>query len=145
MGKNMKFNNRLFILIIIGICLLFPSTILLSKEMNNIEIEELEPISSDDSSKGYLVSRFEINNFSDKKQTLHIVYTDSAYKNGLEVTKQVELIADESREERIFLPSLNRTSRPKFSFWVDGKKIKEFVVEKRVHSYGSYYGNCKKI
>ena len=136
----MKTKNK-FIIFFFVICVLYFSCIpLLAYEMQDVNVEEFPSFISRNE-RGYDVYIYELENFTNRPQKVDIIVNVNNRYNStanLEITKQVELVANEkNRKEKIFFPVRENNYSGEAKFYVNGKLIKSFNLDKKTRSYGN--------
>ena len=140
MGKTMKFKVNLILLIAFFIEICLPNFVMASTE--DISVYELPSLITDKEGKGYSVYRFSLQNNTSKRQTVDIeLENKNTYDSGegYIVSKQVELTAGESREEKIIFPNTFSRNDTEVYFAVKGKIVKKLSPKSGLSVSKGYY------
>ena len=133
---RIKNNNIVFLVLIFVFC--FSVVSLFAADKEEVVVEEL-PSFATGSENGYDVFNFRLENLTSNKKTIDIrVYIDNHSYSDLEVTKQIELVGRESRNEKVFFPVRNSSYDAVASFYLNGREIDKFKLKKKS---GGYYNN----
>ena len=132
---RIKNKNIVFAVIFFVFCLSVVSLFAAGKE--EVFVEELPSFSSGNEN-GYDVYIYRLENLTSNKQIIDIrVYLNNESYSDLEVTKQVELVGRESRNEKVFFPVRYSGYSGEARFYLNGREIESFKLKKK---YG-YYNN----
>ncbi len=132
---------RLRFVWILLFCLCFQTSAILAFGIRNSDfyISEYPALNLNRGYKGYVVYRFLIENLTNSNKTIEIELRDKDY-NSIVVSKKIELIGNDRREERIFIPANCKDSSCYASFTSNGKiigQIKNLPSISSAHSYSS--------
>ena len=126
-------SNTIFMLVVLELCFfLMP---LFAYDDKEILIEEFPSLVSRNE-YGYDVYNYRLENLTSKRQTVEIIISvDNSSYADIEVTKQVELVGNESRIEKVFFPVKYSSYRGKARFYLNGKIIDTISLDKGSSSY----------
>ena len=131
-----KCKNIIFLVLFFVFCLSIVT--LFAGEKEDILVEELPSLTTG-SENGYEVFNYRLENLTSNKQIIDIrVYINNESYSDLEVSKQVELVGKESRNEKIFFPVRYSGYSGDVRFYLGRKEIERFQLKKK---YGGYYNN----
>ena len=91
------------------------------------------------SENGYDVYSFKLENNTSQKQVVDIVVSVDNNYSDLEVTKQVELVGNENRIEKIFFPVFDSSYKGTAHFYLKGKEFDSINLAKSSSGYRGYY------
>ncbi len=132
----MRIKNRNIVLWVLLLVFCFPLVSLFADAKDKIFIEEQPSLSSGNES-GYDVYNYRLENLTSNKQIIDIrVYIDNESHSDLEVTKQVELVGKESRNEKVFFPVMYSGYTGEVRFYLNGSIIETFKLKQK-YSYNN--------
>ena len=133
----MKIRNKNIVLLVLFFVCYFSFVSLFADEKEEVFVEEL-PSFSKKKKKGYDVFNFRLENLTSTKKTIDIrVYVKNGSYSDLEVTKQVELVGRESRNEKVFFPVRSYSYKGEARFYINGREIEHFSLKNKHGGYNS--------
>lgn len=127
----MRIKKRNIVLLVLLLVFCLPLVSLFADAKDQIFIEE-QPSLSSGSESGYDVYNYRLENLTSNKQIIDIrVYIDNESYSDIEVTKQVELVGKESRNEKVFFPVRYSGYNGEIRFYLNGSVIETFKIKKK--------------
>ena len=127
----MKTYNKTLFILIVFLELCFCVLPIFAADNKDVLVEEFPSFVSRNEN-GYDVYNYRLENLTSKNQTVYIeVYIDNDSYSDLEISKQVELVGNESRTEKVFFPVRFSNYSGSIRFIVNGRVVESFKLSKK--------------